>query len=82
MRRASTEKHLMTAVGSTVNTAHSVRPHMLVLLMQGGVTILFDKIEVVNRLKREHVYDTIKEYGVHYDKTWIYGRSMLQVSDN
>lgn len=30
---------------------------------KGGVNIVFEKIEVVNRLKREAVYDTIKEYG-------------------
>ena len=28
----------------------------------GGVMIYFDKIEVVNRLKKEGVYDTIKNY--------------------
>ncbi|KAG2495189.1 hypothetical protein HYH03_006795 [Edaphochlamys debaryana] len=41
---------------------------------KGGVTITFDKIEVVNRLKRDHVYETIREYGVHYDRTWIYDK--------
>jgi len=39
-----------------------------------GVNITFEKIEVVNRLQREHVYETIREYGVHYDKTWIYDK--------
>lgn len=29
---------------------------------------------MVNRLRSELVYDTIKEYGVHYDKTWIYDK--------
>ncbi|GFR52120.1 hypothetical protein Agub_g14633 [Astrephomene gubernaculifera] len=41
---------------------------------KGGVSITFDKIEVVNRLKRDLVYDTIREYGVHYDRTWIYDK--------
>ncbi|PNH06108.1 Erlin-1 [Tetrabaena socialis] len=41
---------------------------------KGGVTITFDKIEVVNRLKRDHVYDTILEYGTEYDRTWIYDK--------
>ena len=27
--------------------------------------------QVVNRLKRELVYDTIRDYGVHYDATWV-----------
>eukprot|EP00270_Netrium_digitus_P009920 TRINITY_DN304_c1_g1_i2.p1 TRINITY_DN304_c1_g1~~TRINITY_DN304_c1_g1_i2.p1 ORF type:complete len:357 (-),score=106.36 TRINITY_DN304_c1_g1_i2:314-1384(-) len=41
---------------------------------KGGVMIYFDKIEVVNRLRKEHVYNTIMEYGVNYDKTWIYDK--------
>ncbi|GIM03023.1 hypothetical protein Vretimale_7832 [Volvox reticuliferus] len=41
---------------------------------KGGVTITFDKIEVVNRLKRGLVYETIREYGVQYDRTWIYDK--------
>ncbi|KAJ3670955.1 hypothetical protein LUZ60_008381 [Juncus effusus] len=40
----------------------------------GGVMISFDNIEVVNRLKKEYVYDTLLNYGVHYDKTWIYDK--------
>ena len=35
----------------------------------------FDKIEVVNRLKREYVYETIKNYTGDYDKIWIYDKS-------
>lgn len=41
---------------------------------RGGTVITFEKIEVVNRLKRERVYDTIRAYGVNYDKTWIYDK--------
>ena len=40
----------------------------------GGTVITFDKIEVVNRLKREYVHETIKNYTVDYDKTWIYDK--------
>jgi regulator of protease activity HflC (stomatin/prohibitin superfamily) len=36
--------------------------------------IYFDKVEVVNRLKRDFVYETIHDYGVSYDKTWIYDK--------
>lgn len=31
-----------------------------------------DKVEVVNRLRKEHVYWTVKNYTVHYDRTWIF----------
>ncbi|CAK9207252.1 unnamed protein product [Sphagnum troendelagicum] len=41
---------------------------------KGGVMISFEKIEVVNRLNKEYVYDTILEFGVSYDKTWIYDK--------
>lgn len=40
----------------------------------GGVLIYFDHIEVVNRLKKEYVYQTIKNYTVNYDKTWIFDK--------
>lgn len=36
--------------------------------------VYFDKIEVVNRLKKEFVYETILNYGVKYEKTWIYDK--------
>jgi peptide subunit release factor RF-3 len=41
---------------------------------KGGVMISFEKIEVVNRLNKEYVYETILEFGVSYDKTWIYDK--------
>lgn len=41
---------------------------------KGGVMIDFEKIEVVNRLRKEYVYDTILNYGVTYDKTWVYDK--------
>jgi len=40
----------------------------------GGVMITFDKVEVVNRLKKEHVYDTIRNYTIYYDQTWIFDK--------
>lgn len=36
--------------------------------------INFDQIEVVNRLKKDYVYDTVKNYTVDYDKTWIFDK--------
>lgn len=40
----------------------------------GGVLIYFDKIEVVNRLDKAHALRTIKDYGVDYDKVWIFDK--------
>ncbi len=36
--------------------------------------ILKEKIEVVNRLKKSLAYDTIKNYTIEYDKTWIFDK--------
>ncbi|KAK7317936.1 hypothetical protein RJT34_02577 [Clitoria ternatea] len=41
---------------------------------KGGVMINFEKIEVVNRLRKEFVFETLLNYSVHYDKTWIYDK--------
>lgn len=30
--------------------------------------------QVVNRLRKEYVYETLHDYGVQYDKTWIYDK--------
>jgi len=40
----------------------------------GGVLITFDSIEVVNRLSSTHVIDTVRKYGVDYDKIWIFDK--------
>ncbi|KAI9092043.1 hypothetical protein K1719_027978 [Acacia pycnantha] len=39
---------------------------------KGGVQINFEKIQVVNQLHKEYVYETMLNYGVHYNKTWIH----------
>ncbi|XP_026378884.1 erlin-2-B-like [Papaver somniferum] len=41
---------------------------------KGGVMIYFEKIEVVNRLRKDYVYETLLNYGVQYDKLWIYDK--------
>lgn len=41
---------------------------------KGGVMINFEKIEVVNRLHKNYVYETLLNYGVQYDNTWIYDK--------
>lgn len=40
----------------------------------GGTLIHFDRIEAVNQLRADLVYDTVKNYTVDYDKTWIYDK--------
>lgn len=40
----------------------------------GGVMIHFDKVEVVNRLAVDLVHDTIRNYTINYDKTWIFDK--------
>ena len=36
--------------------------------------IHFDRIEVVNRLKKEYAWQTIKNYSQNYDKTLIFDK--------
>lgn len=31
-------------------------------------------LQVVNRLRKDYVYDTLLNYGVQYDNTWIYDK--------
>lgn len=40
----------------------------------GGVLIYFDKVEVVNRLEKVRVHETVQNYTVDYDKTWIFDK--------
>lgn len=40
----------------------------------GGVMIYFDRIEVVNLLSYDAVYDIVKNYTADYDKTLIYNK--------
>ena len=40
----------------------------------GGVNIYFDLIEVVHRLKRNSVIETVANYSTQYAKTWIVDR--------
>jgi len=40
----------------------------------GGVLVHFEAIEVVNRLNASHVLDTVRKYGLDYDKIWIFDK--------
>ena len=39
-----------------------------------GVILNFHRVEVVNRLRKELAHDTIKNYTVTYDQTWIFSK--------
>jgi hypothetical protein len=40
----------------------------------GGVNVMFEQIEVVNRLTKALAQETIKNYTVNYDNVWIYDK--------
>jgi len=40
----------------------------------GGAIISFDKVEVVNQLHANAAHAIVKNYTVHYDRTWIYDK--------
>ena len=46
----------------------------------GGTMIHFDRIEVVNQLREDAVYATVKNYTVDYDKTWVYDKIHHEVN--
>ena len=45
-----------------------------------GVNIMFDKIEVVNQLMESHVYETVKNYTVDYDKLLIFDKITYEMA--
>lgn len=40
----------------------------------GGVNVMFEQIEVVNRLRKDLAQETVKNYTVLYDKVWIFDK--------
>lgn len=46
----------------------------------GGVLIEFGAIEVVNRLNKELAQETVKNYTVNYDKTWIFDKIHQEIN--
>jgi len=40
----------------------------------GGTVINFARIEVVNQLRQNAVWETVKNYTTEYDRTWIYDK--------
>ena len=47
---------------------------------KGGVRINFEKIEVVTRLHKDYVYETLLNYGVQYVNTWIYDKIYHEIN--
>lgn len=46
----------------------------------GGTVISFDRIEVVNQLRRDAVLDIVKNFTTDYDRTWIYDKIHHEVN--
>jgi len=40
----------------------------------GGTVIRFDRVEVVNQLRHDLVLETVRNYTIHYDRTWIFDK--------
>ena len=45
-----------------------------------GITVIFEKIEVVNQLQKKFVYDVTKNYGVMYDKNLIFDKIAAEMN--
>ena len=65
---------LITSVSSVQISVQTDQVTEIPCGTSGGVMIYFDKIEVVNRLKREYVLETVRNYTSEYDKIWIYDK--------
>ena len=44
------------------------------ICFSGGVIIFFDRVEVVNKLNIDAVYDIVRNYTADYDRTLIYNK--------
>ena len=65
---------LITKVESVQITVQTDKVEEIPCGTSGGIIIYFDKIEVVNQLSKEYVYDVIKHYSPSYDQIWIYDK--------
>lgn len=45
-----------------------------ILVFELFAKYLLQYLQVVNRLHKDHVHDTLLNYGVQYDNTWIYDK--------
>jgi len=48
----------------------------------GGVIINFATVEVVNRLEKSLVYETVLNYTVNYDKVWIFDKIHHEINQS
>jgi len=65
---------LLTKLNSVQVTVQTDRVNDIPCGTSGGVVVYFDKVEVVNRLNKSLAYETVKNYTVDYDKTWIFDK--------
>ena len=65
---------IVTRVEYVQTTVQTDRVENIPCGTQGGTVIHFGKIEVVNQLQAGAVLETVRQYGVEYDKTWIYDK--------
>ena len=70
----------LTGVGQVQTTVQTDSVTNIPCGTSGGVLIHFDKVEVVNRLEAALVYETVKNYTVDYDKTWIFDKIHHEVN--
>ncbi|KAJ5068226.1 erlin (er lipid raft associated protein) [Anaeramoeba ignava] len=47
----------------------------------GGALLKFERVEVVNRLKKELVWETVKNYSTKYSEIWIHNIITQEIND-
>jgi hypothetical protein len=46
----------------------------------GGMTLKFKRIEVVNRLRKDFAYETVKNYSLNYERFWLHDKIHHEVN--
>lgn len=65
---------LVTAMAQIQTSVQTDRVTNIPCGTSGGVILEFEAIEVVNRLAENRALETVRKYGIDYDKIWIFDK--------
>lgn len=65
---------LVTAMAAVQTTLQTDKVTDIPCGTSGGTVIRFERVEVVNQLRKDMVIETIRNYTIHYDRTWIFDK--------
>ena len=68
------EASLVSAMAAVQTTLQTDKVTEIPCGTSGGTVIRFERVEVVNQLRKDMVIETIRNYTIHYDRTWIFDK--------